>query len=785
MHRIVIAALSFSLLISPHLSAQTVTDYATDLSLSNIGADFFNTSSRRSRITQMAFTVGPSESTSYLYFSSNEHGIRRLVYNMDNQAFVGGSLETVAADIAGLGIAFHGTTLYASEPHVSSADADVELSRIWRIEDGGFGARTAIVEGIPRQDHGVNNIQVLGGGLYVGIGVRTRNGAFQTWNGDTHGESAYGGTIGVIANLADVPSTPNAAGLFPANPTMAEYRALINGTDPRGGLPFTSRDPAKLVVHSAGTRNPFGIAFDGDGRIWFTNNFHRVENDLYDRDNLTAAEGDAFGDDGFQDDIHDQFFLATPFADYGYRNGNWQDGNVPGNTAATDSGFFQQDQRIASFTFDNYVDRVAANDVDQSNASWNQDYNPATSDGLGPSSSSNGFDFYQANTMPLKYHRDAFIARWNGRISDGDDAITYRDVVSVDIDTGEVNRIASGFRNPLDVVSDPRGNLLVADHGGSIWLLRPQSPTTDAHSFVWNAAEGNWSDRTSWNVDTVPEEDRIVPDAWRTARYAVTIATAENPTEVTLDQDARVETVSVGSPSGGDTATLRLDDSNTYSLTVTGDLRIHANGHLVGAGSVHGPVVNDGQITATLQSRFDVGDYEQTADGRLSLAGPFERPMQTDLAILAGTLELVNAAANAVGQTNLLIGTGSMEGAFDKIEGVALGDGTGIAVTYDDNRVFATRTLLGDATVNGFVDAADLNALALNWLQAGNNWTDGDFTGDRLVNAQDLNALALNWQSGVPMAVPESNLTVPIVTTALALLFFQNRKPTGRQGYVG
>ena len=56
----------------------------------------------------------------------------------------------------------------------------------------------------------------------------------------------------------------------------------------------------------------------------------------------------------------------------------------------------------------------------------------------------------------------------------------------------------------------------------------------------------------------------------------------------------------------------------------------------------------------------------------------------------------------------------------------------------------------GDANLDGRVDSADLNALALNWHRTdADQWSQGDFDGNGIVNSGDLNILALNWQSGV------------------------------------
>jgi hypothetical protein len=64
-------------------------------------------------------------------------------------------------------------------------------------------------------------------------------------------------------------------------------------------------------------------------------------------------------------------------------------------------------------------------------------------------------------------------------------------------------------------------------------------------------------------------------------------------------------------------------------------------------------------------------------------------------------------------------------------------------------------TSLGDANLDGVVNATDLNALALNWQQPSALWTGGDFTGDGFVDSADLNVLAVNWRNGADAAVPE------------------------------
>ena len=122
--------------------------YENQLAIEDLGSSWFGPGTP-SRITQMALRPGPNPDEQYLYLSSMEKGIRRVTYDSQTFEFVAGSLTDVASDIKGLGLGFHGDTLYATEPYASSVDARNKLSRIWRIEDMGFGTRTPIVEGIP------------------------------------------------------------------------------------------------------------------------------------------------------------------------------------------------------------------------------------------------------------------------------------------------------------------------------------------------------------------------------------------------------------------------------------------------------------------------------------------------------------------------------------------------------------------------------------------------------------------------------------------------------------
>ena len=83
-----------------------------------------------------------------------------------------------------------------------------------------------------------------------------------------------------------------------------------------------------------------------------------------------------------------------------------------------------------------------------------------------------------------------------------------------------------------------------------------------------------------------------------------------------------------------------------------------------------------------------------------------------------------------------------------------------------------TTYAIGDTNLDGTVDAADLNALALNWQQQEQRWSAGDFDASGTVDAADLNALALHWQQSIPLALATAPVPEPssLVLSFLGLL---------------
>jgi len=437
---------------------QVVADWQAQLAITPVG-------SVAGLPTQMAF--GPD---GRLYVMTADHG--PISFHWDAATGALSAPVNAAPAIHGLGIAFHGASMYLSafDGTIHKLN-DTNGNGVWG-EPGELDV--AIVTGLPQGDHDTDQMQVIGNALYVGIGRRTINGHSGAWTGQviddfggkgfalgglgrTWGDSAYNGTIAWIPDLRAVVDTPASANAWNTTPPTLT-QALVQ----HDSGPFTLRGAGRLVVHSAGTRNPFGLCVDAAHALYFTNNFNRT---------ATLGNGEAgFGlrgdklDSDFSRDVQDQFFKASPGADYGYTDVNWR-GHNPMLTPTAD-GY----HRVRSLTFDNLFNRGPY-----------VLHDPAHPDGLGPSSSADGCAFWTATGLPATLRGNAFIARYNGKITEAPGgagaSLTYADLVAVDAATGRVRQVAAGFSHPLAVLADPAGRLLVADYGShQIYAISPVAP---------------------------------------------------------------------------------------------------------------------------------------------------------------------------------------------------------------------------------------------------------------------------------------------------------------------
>lgn len=390
-----------------------------------------------------------------LYVMYNDAGIVSYRYN-----WVTGKLTDPVVAVAsarGIGLGFHGSTLYYTTMSGSLVKATDENGNGVYGEPGELSVE--IVRGIPVGDHAVDQIQIVGDTLFVGIGRRTINGHkgpysggviddfggrgfFHGGVGDTWGDSAYNGVIAWIRDLNQVGDFTDSANAFNTVPSVLSQALIQNDAGP-----ITNASPGKLTVHSSGSRNPFGLCLDASGRLFFTNNYNRA---VTNGDGTTVQDilKDKTGSD-IGKEVYDQLFLAAAGADYGYADDNWRGVSpmLPANALGPN--------RRLSITFDNLA-----------NPGPYPLPTPADPVGLGPSSSADGCAFFYAPKLPAELWGNVFIARYNPSVTDHaspPNTLVYSDVVAVDVSTGVVRQVAHQFNNPLAVLSDGANRLLIGD----------------------------------------------------------------------------------------------------------------------------------------------------------------------------------------------------------------------------------------------------------------------------------------------------------------------------------
>ncbi|MCK6471413.1 MAG: C25 family cysteine peptidase [Planctomycetes bacterium] len=653
-----------------------VAPHNADLAIERVSGRLTSDANFVKNITQMAF--GPDGK---LYCCIDGGFVYRFAYDPSGQL---GSKETVI-DLASktglgttlLGIAFHGRTMYVAQnkrgPDDDSGTAGPtdNLAALIRLTDKDANGIydepgediVAIARGIPIGDHQLNNLVIVGDSLYAGIGTRSSNGLGD--KGWSQGESSYNGTVCWIEDLTQVASTDNAAGL-PASPS-----------DTNAGQPYSNTAANTLRVFASGTRNPYGIAADGEGKVWISVNERR------------SVANDALDDD-FTDDRYDQFFPVTPQADFGYANGNWRT-----NSIATTAGFFNAANATTSLTHDNLSAPFVLHD-------------PASPVGLGPHSSADGFAFYTGNALPLAYHHRAFVARfgspWSGgafvtETGTGYRVLRYADLVTVDPATGAVERIVNGLNVPLCITVDPAGNVLVADfdkysadiNEGGIWRVKPVTPNLAPFDFVWGVdANGSWNEYLKWS-------SQIVPNQWGDARYNVTIDRPSAAPLVTLDMDVSANDLTLGD---------KLKIPYRRSLTLTGDYTQNATGQLQYVVESHSP-----PAAGVIESAGDV-----------ALAGS----VFVDLSLVS----LPPSPNGTPFVVPLIRYTGTRTGTFGNLYWSGNVDGHQLAITYDDGNKEVDLTLTFNpgttpVTIDSFkalaIDSMDAPGVLLTWRCASEN----------------------------------------------------------------
>ena len=204
------------------------------------------------------------------------------------------------------------------------------------------------------------------------------------------------------------------------------------------------------------------------------------------------------------------------------------------------------------------------------------------------------------------------------------------------------------------------------------------------------------------------------------------------------------------------------------SFSGPGTLRVVNGGTLmlVTDSTVGISVVNEGVLrvdTETDTGIVSAQRFTQTGSGvtrmqiRGTVPGPgYDRLSVATSAALSGRLELglLGGYDPEYLQPHEIIRADAVVGAFDGVPGNMISPAKYWAVTYDQDSVFATAALPGDANLDGSVNIGDFAILASNFNTPG-TWVDGNFNGDLRTDIGDFSLQATNFNTSIPGGLPE------------------------------
>ncbi|MGD0770711.1 MAG: dockerin type I domain-containing protein [Tepidisphaeraceae bacterium] len=310
---------------------------------------------------------------------------------------------------------------------------------------------------------------------------------------------------------------------------------------------------------------------------------------------------------------------------------------------------------------------------------------------------------------------------------------------------------ADGFAGSAAFSIDGSGNVFgdAAGYGNTSKYAVEWSPAT---TLTWNNVGGTgdghtWDTYVNQNWDSSAAAaffhagDNITFNDSNTGNYAVTLNTTVSPGSVTFNNSLGNYTITGSGTiadagafvkSGSDTITIGTALS-VGSMSITGGTLTLASNTTLGSG-VATSNVNLTSLSITGNGVLDVNN------NHIIITYGSSDPISAIAAYIASGFNnggwngpgIISSAAQT--PTNgLAYGVGYADGADGVVSGLSSGQ---IEVMY---------TLLGDANLDGVVNAADFTILAANFNQPVTSWDQGDFNYDGLVNAADFTDLAANF----------------------------------------
>jgi autotransporter-associated beta strand protein len=328
---------------------------------------------------------------------------------------------------------------------------------------------------------------------------------------------------------------------------------------------------------------------------------------------------------------------------------------------------------------------------------------------------------------------------------------------------------------------------------------------------TWNTSAANWNYNSN-SASTYANPDFVTFDDTAPANStSVLLNTTVSPYLVTVNSNTNNYTISGSGAIAGKANIVKLGNSTLTISTknsFTGGTTVNAGKLIVAtqnALSTNSPLSINGSATVQLAGNTGLETFSSLAIASTATLDVANNHIliqygsgSDPISAIAGYIKsgynnghwngpgIISTTAQT--PTNgLLYGLGYADGADNVVSGLTSGQ---IEVKY---------TLLGDANLDGLINAADFTILSANFNQSVTGWDQGDFNYDGLVNAADFTALAANFNqgvsgadisagdvaaldafaaaNGVPVDVPEP-AALGLITLSAAVLLHPRRRKT-------
>ena len=288
-------------------------------------------------------------------------------------------------------------------------------------------------------------------------------------------------------------------------------------------------------------------------------------------------------------------------------------------------------------------------------------------------------------------------------------------------------------------------DLVVTSTGPATMTWNNTGAGSPTDGVTWDTTNNNWNNGSA--ATTYSDGAAVTFNDTNNGHYAVTLTSTISPGSVTVNNSSNNYTISgmggkivdAGAFTKSGSGTLTLGTAlSVGSMSITAGTLKLATGVSGGTGPAVTSPIDLTSLSITGSGQFDVNN------NHIIITYGSSDPFST----IAGYIQsgyngggwngpgIISSAA-LIKTNGLSYGVGYADGNDGKVSGLVSGQ---IEVAY---------TLLGDANLDGLVNAADFTILAANFNQPVTGWDQGDFNYDGLVNAADFTDLAANFNQSV------------------------------------